>query len=66
METFLAYLPFLIPIILLQIVLAITALLHVLRHQHYRWGNRSLWIVLVLFLQILGPVLYFTTGRGEE
>lgn len=66
METFLAYLPFLIPIILLQIVLAITALLHVLRHQHYRWGNRGLWIVLVLFLQILGPVLYFTTGRGEE
>ncbi len=66
METFIAYLPFLIPIILLQVVLAITALLHVLKHQHYRWGNRGLWIVLVLFLQILGPVLYFTTGRGEE
>lgn len=66
MEKLTTYLPFLVPVILLQVVLAIAALMHVLKHQDYRWGNRNLWIVLVLFLQIIGPVLYFTTGRGDQ
>lgn len=34
------YMPFLIPLIILQFILSITALIHVLRHPHYRFGNK--------------------------
>lgn len=60
------YLPFLLPLILIELVLALTALIHVLRHPHYKFGNKVVWIVVVLFFQIIGPVIYFVFGRGEE
>lgn len=66
MEKLIEYLPFLIPLILIELVLMITALIHVLRHPHYKLGNKPIWIVIVLFVQIIGPVIYFVFGRGEE
>lgn len=60
------YLPFIIPLIILQLVLAITALLHVLRHPNYRFGTKAVWCVVVLFVQIVGPVFYFLFGRGDD
>ncbi len=65
-QTLKEYLPFLIPLIILEISLSITALVHVLRHPHYRFGSKVMWILIVLFIQIIGPILYFTIGRGEE
>ncbi len=66
MDTLIEYLPFFIPLILIELSLALTALIHVLRHPHYKFGNRPVWIVIVLFIQIIGPVIYFVFGRGEE
>lgn len=60
-----AYLPFLIPLIVAVLALAITALVHVLRHPQYRFGNKLMWVVIVLFIQIIGPVVYFVFGRGD-
>ena len=60
------YLPFLIPILLVELALMLTALIHVLRHKNYRFGNRILWVIVVVCIQIIGPILYFTIGRGEE
>lgn len=60
------YLPFLIPLLILQLVLAVTALVHVLRHPNYRFGNKAVWIIVVLCISIIGPVVYFVFGRGEE
>ena len=59
------YLPFLIPILLVQLALAITALIHVLTHNSYRFGNRIMWVIIVLVVQTIGPILYFTLGRGD-
>lgn len=66
MESLKEYLPFLIPGIIIQFALAITALIHVLKHPNYRFGNKVLWIFIVLFLQIIGPVTYFIFGRSED
>lgn len=60
------YLPFFIPLIILQLILAVTALIHVIKHPQYRFGNKGLWIVIVLAFQIVGPVIYFTLGKGEN
>lgn len=66
MEQIFTYLPFLIPLFIIQLALAITALVHVVRHPRYRFGNMPVWIVVVLFIQIIGPVVYFIFGKGEE
>lgn len=66
MDKLLQYLPFLLPLFILQVVLLITALLHVLRHPNYRFGNRVMWVLVVVLLTIIGPVLYFVAGRGDE
>lgn len=60
------YLPFLIPLAAAQLALGITALVHVLRHPHYRFGNKVMWALIVMLVQIIGPAVYFAFGRGEE
>lgn len=60
------YLPFLIPIVIAELVLIITALVHVLKHPHYRFGNKVMWVLIVSLVQIIGPIVYFVFGRGEE
>ncbi len=59
------YLPFLIPLLIIEVGLMAAALIHIFTHKTYRRGNRVLWVILS-FVQIIGPVLYFTIGRGDE
>lgn len=66
MKDLLPYLPFLIPIVVVELALAVTALIHVLRHHTYRFGNRVFWIIVVLVLEIIGPILYFAVGREDD
>ena len=66
MKDLIEFLPFLIPVIVAELALAITALIHVLRHPNYRFGNKAIWVVVVLVIQFIGPILYFTIGRGDE
>jgi heme/copper-type cytochrome/quinol oxidase subunit 4 len=60
------YFPILIPLVVIQIILLITALLHLNKHPHVNIGNKNLWIFVIIFLNIIGPVLYFLIGRGDE
>lgn len=55
----------LIPIIILQFTLMIVSLVHIFRHPNYKMGNRLAWILIVIFINFLGPILYFAIGRGE-
>lgn len=64
--TFQEALPLIIPIVILEWTLAIVALVHVIKHPHYRFGNMIMWIVIVLFIQIIGPIVYFLFGRGKQ
>lgn len=56
-------LPFLIPLLLLQAVLMITALGMVIRQQDFKYLNKPVWLLIVVFLNLLGPVLYFVLER---
>ena len=66
MQTLIDHLPLLLPLIIIELILAFSALFHVLRHPHYRFGIRYIWIFVVLLLQFFGPIIYFVFGRGEE
>lgn len=66
MEFIKQYLPILIPIIILEIGLMLYSLSHVLKHNKYKLGNRMIWIFIVIFIQIVGPVLYLIIGKEDE
>ncbi len=60
------YLPLLIPIAVLQLGLMLAALISILKHKNYKTGNRALWVILSLFVSIIGPILYFVLGKTDE
>lgn len=67
MSDFLEYLPFLIPLVLAEFALLGFTLWHILTHQSYKRGNRTLWLVVTLVgMNFLGPVLYFILGKEDE
>ncbi|RSU12706.1 hypothetical protein CBF29_05755 [Vagococcus elongatus] len=59
-------LPLILPIILIHVTLVILSVKHILKHPRVRIGNKWLWLFIVILIQIIGPVLYFTIGREEE
>ena len=59
-------LPFLIPLIVVEVVLFLYTLFHILTHKNYKRGSRGLWIAVVIVgMQFVGPIFYFLLGREE-
>lgn len=58
------YLPLLIPVIIIIYGLQIAALIDIFKHTNYKNGNRVMW-VLISFIQIIGPVIYFVFGKED-
>ncbi|EOH86161.1 hypothetical protein BH747_10090 [Enterococcus villorum] len=60
------FLPFIIPLVMIQFGLFFYTLYHILTHSHYKHGNRVLWIlVIVIGIQFVGPILYFVFGKED-
>ncbi|MFZ7133250.1 MAG: PLDc N-terminal domain-containing protein [Eubacteriales bacterium] len=59
-------LPIIIPLIILQLTFAFVALYHLLKHKRVRFFGVLPWVFIILFVNLLGPVLYFLIGREEE
>lgn len=66
MESIKQNIPFLIPIIIIEVVLMVSAVVHIIKHDKFRFGNKVIWILISVFIQIIGPIIYFTIGRGDE
>lgn len=65
MKEIIPYIPMLLPIILIHLILAAVALIQILKHGNYRGSNRWIWCAVVLFIQIVGPIIYFLAGRDD-
>lgn len=59
------YLPFLIPVLIIQLVLMISALVDLIRRPSVR-GPKWAWALVILFVNLIGPIIYFVMGRKEE
>lgn len=66
MNTLFEIMPLLAPILLVDIILAVTAVRHILRHPRYRFGNKTMWLVIAVLLLLFGPIIYFVFGKGEN
>ena len=65
LDEILQYLPILIPIAIIQLILELAALIHAVKHPKYKVGNKIIWILVILLVNLIGPILYFIIGRGE-
>ncbi|MGO1922236.1 MAG: PLDc N-terminal domain-containing protein [Jeotgalicoccus sp.] len=56
-------LPFLIPLIIFQLLLMISALAMIVKQRRFKYLNRAAWVVIVVVFNVVGPVLYFVLER---
>ena len=67
MEQLLEFLPFLIPLVIVQFALFGYTIYHILTHKNYKIGNRALWLVItIIFMNFVGPILYFILGKEDS
>ncbi len=66
MEILIEYAPFIIPLAVAQIALAVFSVIHAVKHQDYKFGNKTMWIIIVCVFQFVGPAVYFALGRGRD
>ncbi len=66
MNQILEFLPFLIPLVIAQFALFGYTLYHILTHNTYKRGNRVLWLAItIVFMNFVGPILYFLLGKED-
>jgi hypothetical protein len=53
------------PLLALQVLLAVTGLISLAKAEQVR-GPKWLWVLILLFGNLLGSVAYFTIGRKES
>jgi Phospholipase_D-nuclease N-terminal len=58
-------LPLLIPVLVIQLFLLVFALVDLAKQRATR-GPKWVWAVVIIFINIIGPILYFVLGRKEE
>jgi hypothetical protein len=57
----------LLPLIALQVVLLIMALVDLTRpDRRVRGDNKVVWTLIIIFISLFGPLLYFLIGREES
>lgn len=54
------------PLIVIQLGLQIYAIVDVIRRKKTKNLSPLIWIIIILFGEILGPILYLLFGRTEE
>lgn len=64
MEELRELIPLLIPIVILQLILIVVALLDLSRRAQTR-GPKWVWVLVILFVNLIGPIVYFAIGREE-
>lgn len=60
-----AFLPFIIPLVLLQLGLMVYCLIDLSRREQTR-GPKWLWAILIVLGELVGPVVYLIFGRIED
>ena len=58
------YLPYLIPLLLLQLGLAIFCLIDLARRNKTR-GPKWMWAIIIILGELIGPLVYLLIGRQE-
>jgi hypothetical protein len=56
----------LIPLVLVELGLLAFALYDLIKRKRVRGGNKWVWGIIIVVVEIFGPILYFVLGREED
>ncbi len=62
---FMAFIPMILPFFAVGILLVLIALIDLYRHRKTR-KSLLMWTFIILFVNTLGPILYFVIGRKDS
>lgn len=65
MDAIVQHLPILMPILIIQLILLIVAVIDLVRIEKTN-GPKWLWVIIILFVNLIGPILYFVIGRRNN
>lgn len=65
MDSIVSNLPIIAPIIIIQLILIVVAIIDLVRIDQTK-GPKWLWVIIILFVNIIGPILYFVIGRRNN
>lgn len=67
MDVLIEFLPFLLPLVAVQFALLGYTLYHILTHNNYKKGTRTLWLIItIVLMNFVGPILYFIFGKEDS
>ena len=55
----------LLPILIIQLILLIVAIIDLVRVDHTK-GPKWMWALIIIFVNIIGPIIYFVVGRRNQ
>lgn len=56
----------LLPLIILQLILVVAALVDLTKRENVAGGNKVAWALAIIFFGTIGPIAYFIFGRKEK
>jgi hypothetical protein len=65
LDKLMQFIPYLIPVLIIQLGLMISALVDLVRREQTH-GPKWVWALVILFVNYIGPIIYFVAGRKEE
>ncbi len=66
LELVLKILPFLIPLFIIQVALAVVALVDLVKRERVRGGNKLVWVLVITLINTIGPIVYLLAGREDS
>ena len=65
MEELLRYLPLLAPLVIIELTLVVIALVDLIRREEVKYIPKWGWALIILLINLIGPILYLIIGREE-
>lgn len=53
----------LVPLVLIEVGLMVWGVVDLVKRDRVRGGNKLIWAIVIVFVSIIGPVLYLAWGR---
>lgn len=65
LDSVIKILPLLIPLFVIQIILLVVALVDLIKQPKTR-GPKWMWALIILFVNMIGPIVYLVVGRERD
>ncbi len=59
------YIPLIAPLLIIEIVLLAVALVDLIRREQVKYFPKWLWAVIIILINLIGPIAYLIIGRED-